>query len=82
MQVLSCAKDEEIDQLDEYLEKVSLSIEEATSYYPFDIDVYVKKDEEKAQVRIINAHTNVVLIKKNDDIKLKKEITKSRQCVN
>jgi ABC-type histidine transport system ATPase subunit len=37
MQVLSCAKDEEIDQPDEYLEKVSLSIEEATSSYPFDM---------------------------------------------
>lgn len=82
LEVLSCAKDEEIDQLDEYLEKVSLSIEEATSSYPFDIDVYVKKDEEKAQVRIVNDHTNVVLIKKNDDIKLKKEITDAPIQIN
>lgn len=37
LEVLSCAKDEEIDQLDEYLEKLSLLIEEATSSYPFDL---------------------------------------------
>lgn len=75
LQVLSNASDEDIARLDEYADYAKTEIKEANSPYPFDITLTVKSDRDTAIVRIINNHTNVVLIKKNDDIIYEKGIT-------
>lgn len=74
LQVLSNASENNIALLDEYVESSTVEIEEAASPYTFDINLTVKSGNDTATVRIINNHTNVVLIKKNDDIILEKEI--------
>ncbi|MGN0486407.1 MAG: serine dehydratase subunit alpha family protein [Acutalibacteraceae bacterium] len=75
LQVLSSASDEDIASLDEYINEIDIEINEAKSPYPFDIELTVKADNDTAVVRIVNEHTNVVLIKKNNEILLNKEIT-------
>lgn len=76
LQVLSNATDDDINCLDDYISNTSVEIKEALSPYPFDIEIVVKDKEKSAEIRILNDHTNVVLIKKNDEIIFEKEFTK------
>lgn len=75
LQVLANASEEDIVLLDEYLSKVNVEVIRADSPHPFDIELTVKAENDSVTVRIVNDHTNVVLIKKNDEIILEKGIT-------
>ncbi len=75
LQVLSEAYDSDIARLDEYIQQVRLTINESSSPYPFDIELTVRSGNDTATVRIVNDHTNVVLIRKNDTVIKKKAIT-------
>ena len=75
LQVLSDASDDDIANLDGYIQRVDMTIKEAGSPYPFDIELTVRALNDTATVRIVNDHTNVVLIKKNDSIIMEKAIT-------
>ena len=75
LQVLSDASDDDIANLDGYIQRVDMTIKEAGSPYPFDIELTVRAMNDTATVRIVNDHTNVVLIKKNDSIIMEKAIT-------
>lgn len=75
LQVLSDADDDDIAALCDYINRVDVEICEANSQYPFDIKLTVKTDRDTVTVRIVNDHTNVVMIKKNNEIIFEKEIT-------
>lgn len=75
LQVLANASEKDVALLDEYLEKTDIKIIQADSPYPFDIEVTVKAENNDVTVRIVNAHTNVVFISKNDDVIFKKDVT-------
>lgn len=75
LQVLANASEKDVALLDEYLEKTDIKIIQADSPYPFDIEVTVKAENNDVTVRIVNDHTNVVFISKNDDVIFKKDVT-------
>lgn len=75
LQVLSNATNEEIEGLDAFMDSVETVVSESKSACPFDIEITLKSDEDIVTVRIVNHHTNVVLIKKNDDIILQKDVS-------
>lgn len=75
LQVLANASEKDVALLDEYLEKTDVEIIQADSPYPFDIELTVKAEKNDVTVRIVNDHTNVVLISKNDDVIFKKDVT-------
>ena len=76
LQVLSDVSDDDIAILDGYIQRVNMTIKEAVSPYPFDIELSVQADHNTARVRIVNDHTNIVLIKKNNCIVMEKAISK------
>ena len=51
----------------EYMESVELEIQPAYSDLVFDIDLFLYAGEDGVNLRIINHHTNIVVIRKNEE---------------
>lgn len=76
LEVLSHATDKEIGMLDKFTGEAEVKINESDAPYPFDIHLLVKNDIDTAEVRIVNNHTNIVLIKKNNTVLFEGEMPK------
>lgn len=74
LEVIAHVKPEDKDQLASYMEKTDIQVEAAQSDHVLDIIVTVSNGDDTAQVHVVNEHTNIVKISKNDHILLEKEI--------
>lgn len=68
LEVLADVTDAQLDKLAVYLEQTPITIEESDSSCPFDLQVTVSAGEDEAYVRIVSHHTNVVTVRKNDQL--------------
>ncbi len=68
LEVISDVTDQQLLELDKYLEQVSIEIIGSTANCPFDIQVTAHHGEDTAYTRIIGHHTNVVSLRKNDTV--------------
>ena len=67
LQVISNVPREKHAEIKAYMESVDLDIQPAYSDLVFDIDVFEYAGEDCVRLRIINHHTNIVLIDKNGE---------------
>lgn len=65
LEVLSAAKQEEIEALPAYLEQTDIKIEHMGVGHSFDLAVVVYKDDMQASVRIADYYTNIVQMELN-----------------
>jgi L-cysteine desulfidase len=72
LEVLAQVDEDGLKALDEYLQRVDIQITESTANCPFDIQVTVFSGENSAYCRIIGNHTNVVSVKRNEEILVEK----------
>ena len=70
LEVISTVTDEQIEAIKSFLDTTPIDVECASSGLTFDIVVTMYNGSEVATVRIANYHTNIVYIKKNQDILL------------
>ena len=68
LEVISGVTEQQLRALDAYLEQVQVQIIESTANCPFDIQVTAHAGNDTAYARIIGHHTNVVSVKKNDNV--------------
>ncbi len=68
LEVISGVTEQQLKELDQYLEQVEVKIMESTANCPFDIQVTAYQGDDCAYARIIGHHTNVVSVKKNDNV--------------
>ena len=68
LEVLSEVTDEELQKLDAAIRQTEITVTESANDYIFDIQVEVFSGQESAFIRIVDKHTNVVCIAKNDAI--------------
>ncbi|MBQ7797310.1 MAG: serine dehydratase subunit alpha family protein [Lachnospiraceae bacterium] len=68
LEVIANVTEEQIKGMKEFLETAEISVEHVDNGLTFDIIVTLYKGESYAKVRIVNYHTNVVLIEKNGEI--------------
>ena len=68
LEVISCVSKEQQAQLKEYMQEVEINIEPSSAELVFDIDLTLYAGEDKARVRIVNHHTNIVHISRNSDV--------------
>ncbi len=68
LEVLEDLSDEQKDQIINYIENTQINISLADSNLNFDILLTLYKDDSYSKLRIIDDHTNVVLIEKNGEI--------------
>ena len=66
-------------QLRQYLDQVSCTITPSDSSLIFDIDITVIAGQNRARVRIINHHTNVVYLRKNEEVLRNLPITEASE---
>ena len=65
LEVITQVDDRGREALRQYLDTVDLEIEPAVSDLVFDMDVYMEGQGNSVRLRIVNNHTNIVLIEKN-----------------
>lgn len=74
LEVISHVTPAQIDEMHQYLETADIAVEHVNNGHIFDIIVTAFKGSDCAAVRIVDYHTNVVLIRRNEEIILEHEI--------
>ena len=70
LEVLSQVTEQQLLELDVYLAQVQIHVTKSDANCPFDIQVTAFAGEDRAYVRIIGHHTNVVSLRKNATVRL------------
>ena len=68
LEVISSVSKEKQAELKQYMQQVEINIEPSSAELVFDIDLTLYAEEDKARVRIVNHHTNIVHISRNGDV--------------
>jgi L-cysteine desulfidase len=74
LEVISSVSDVEVSLMNGFLDKAVFEVEHIDNGYVFEINVTLFRDDSYAKVRIVNYHTNIVLIEKNGNVIFEKEI--------
>lgn len=74
LEVIAHVTPEQIAGMREFLENVPVTVEHVDNGLTFEILVTLYKGEEYAKVRIVNYHTNIVLIEKNGEVLLEVKV--------
>lgn len=89
LEVIADVKKEQISKIEEYLAKDYIEIKPLDSDHILDIKITLFNNNDKVVVRIVDQHTNIILIEKNDEkIFVKDENSKcqkennNRDCLN
>ena len=79
LQVISDVPREKHAEIKAYMDSVDLEIQPAYSDLVFDIDLFLHSGEDRVRLRIANHHTNIVMIRKNEEILLELPVTESSE---
>lgn len=82
LEVISEVNDEQKEKMGEFLNTVPVSVEAVDNGFIFDILIALYNGPECAIVRIINYHTNIVYIKKNNVLLLNTVNEQNNSCAN
>ena len=74
LEVLSRVTEQEIAAMGAFLEKTPIEVRHADTGHIFDIMITAYCGEDSSFVRIVDYHTNVVTVKRNNEVLLEKEI--------
>ena len=74
LEVIAQVTPEEIAGMHSFMENVPVLVEHVDNGLTFEIIVTLWKGEEYAKVRIVNYHTNIVLIEKNGEVLMEVEV--------
>ena len=79
LEVISCVSPEKQAELKEYMGQVVINISPAPNDLVFDIDITLRAGKDRSRVRIINHHTNIVHISRNDEVLLEMPVEESSE---
>ena len=79
LQVISQVTEEQCQQLRQFLETTDCTIEPSSSELIFDIDITLYHGNDRARVRIINHHTNIVHMSRNEQVLLDLPVAESSE---
>lgn len=68
LEVISRVPEEKVKEIRDFLENVRIDVEHIDNGHVFDIIVTEYKDDSSARVRILDTHTNIVLVEKDGRI--------------
>lgn len=72
LEVLSHVTEGQLCAMDAFLKSAEITVQESDSTCPFDIQARISAGADSAYIRIIGHHTNVVCVRRNDEILLDK----------
>ncbi|MPQ30367.1 serine dehydratase subunit alpha family protein [Clostridium estertheticum] len=79
LEVISDVSNEDKEKIKEYLSTFPIEVKLIDTPFIFDIQITVFYKETYVKVRIVNYHTNIILIEKNGEILYHKETTSSKE---
>ena len=79
LQVISTVTDEQRTALKEFMATAQVEISPSDSELIFDIDLILRKGEDRVRLRIVNHHTNLVYMEKNGEILLDLPVEESSE---
>ena len=79
LEVISKVTEEEKKMIKEYIDACPIEVKLADTPFIFDIQISVFYKDSVVKVRIVNYHTNIILIEKNDEILYIKEANASKE---
>ncbi|MBU3215219.1 L-serine ammonia-lyase, iron-sulfur-dependent, subunit alpha [Clostridium estertheticum] len=79
LEVISDVSNEDKEKIKEYLSTFPIEVKLIDTPFIFDIQITVFYKETYVKVRIVNYHTNIILIEKNGEILYHKEATSSNE---
>ncbi len=79
LQVISSVSKEKHTEMKAYLENLDLDIQPSDSELVFDIDIFEYAGSDCVRLRIVNHHTNIVLVEKNGEKLLELPVTESSE---
>ncbi|MBU3100077.1 L-serine ammonia-lyase, iron-sulfur-dependent, subunit alpha [Clostridium sp. DSM 17811] len=79
LEVISDVSNEDKEKIKEYLSTFPIEVKLIDTPFIFDIQITVFYKETYVKVRIVNYHTNIILIEKNGEILYHKESTSSKE---
>lgn len=79
LEVISCVSPQQQAQLKEFMRQATVNISPAPNDLVFDIDITLHAGADRARVRIINHHTNIIHISRNDDVMLDLPVEESSE---
>ena len=82
LECISKVTQSEIDECKEFLENVKISIYNKETTHIFDIEIKMYEKENTVVGRIVDNHTNLVYLSKNDNIIIKKEVSTNKRDTN
>ena len=74
LEVIAKVSPEDIAAMRTFLENTPITVEHVDNGLTFEIIVTLYKGEDYAKVRIVNYHTNIVLIEKNGEVIMEKKV--------
>ena len=74
LEVIAEVTPEEIAEMRTFMDKTPISVEHVDNGLTFEIVVTLFKGEDYAKVRIVNYHTNIVLVEKNGEVLMSVEV--------
>ena len=74
LEVISEVSPEQVTEISDYLAKTKIEVKHAITGHIFDIAITAYKGDDEAYVRIVDYHTNIVEVRRNDEVILQKEI--------
>ena len=75
LEVISMVTEEQIKEINAYLNNARFALRSPVSDFIFDLCIMVQEGDDWASVRIVDYHTNVVMIQKNGEILYEKELS-------
>lgn len=74
LEVISEVTSDQIGAMKEFMENVPIEVEHIDNGFVFEIDLTLFDGENSARVRIVDFHTNIVLIEKNGEVIFSKNV--------
>ena len=87
LEVISNVSEKQIEEMKAYLGNTEIEVCHVDNGHIFDIIINAYKGDEKASVRIVDFHTNIVSVKRNGEVMLEKAIVEQgggltdRECL-
>jgi L-cysteine desulfidase len=79
LECISKVSEEDIEKCNNYLKNTEMNVLLSKSDFIFDIHIFAYYKDDVCEIRIVENHTNVVLIKKNNTIIFKRDITGTKK---
>ena len=82
LECISKVSAKDIENTLSYMERCKININPSTDNYIFDIHIFMYEGENVVEGRIIDNHTNIVYLRKNNEIMIEKEISYHNSNLN